>query len=189
MDLFIGALTRSYHLVNRCLFPPMGHEPVLIPDETLWIQLGLFLFCYLVLRFFVFGPYLALLAARRAATVGLREKVLETGGASEKLRATYEERLREHKKGLAEWAEAKRKSMHDEHEQIVSRAREAAQSSQQRAMAELEKEESAARTQLQASVPDLAAKISGKVLGGSFEPGLFASKETRTARQQETVFS
>src|SRR5688572_33239449 len=101
----------------------MHHEPSLIPNFTLLIQLGIFLASWLVLHTLVFKPYVALIEARRSKTTGLVERAAKAKSRAAQLQAQYEQLMKEERKKVTAWTDAERKKVGDAERDIISAAR------------------------------------------------------------------
>ncbi len=141
------------------------HEPVLVPDFTLFIQMGIFFASYFVLNALVFKPYLALLKARREQTVGLRAAAERDRETSLKLQAEYDTYMKTERKKVVAWTEAERKKVQDEERKTIQNARDTAAKANDIARAELEEEKQKARRSLETTVNDFSSAIVSKMLG------------------------
>lgn len=141
------------------------HEPVLVPDFTLFIQMGIFFASYFVLNTLVFKPYLALLKARREQTVGLRAAAERDREMSIKLQAQYDTFMKTERKKVVAWSEAERKKVQDEERKTIQTARDTAAKANDVARAELEEEKQKARRSLETTVNDFSSAIVSKMLG------------------------
>lgn len=141
------------------------HEPVLVPDFTLFIQMGIFFASYFVLNTLVFKPYLALLKARREQTVGLRAAAERDREMSIKLQAEYDTYMKTERKKVVAWTEAERKKVQDEERKTIQTARDTAAKANDVARAELEEEKQKARRSLETTVNDFSSAIVSKMLG------------------------
>ena len=141
------------------------HEPVLLPDVTLFIQLGIFFACYFVLKFLVFKPYLALLNHRREKTIGLREKAVAASERTEKLRADYETFMRAERKKVAGWTDEERKKVSDEERRIVQEARDQVATDLAALRTRVATEVERARRELMPSVAEFSSQIASKLVG------------------------
>ncbi len=163
------------------------HEPVLVPDFTLFIQMGIFFATYFVLNALVFKPYLALLKARREQTVGLRAAAERDREQSIKLQAQYETFMKTERKKVVAWTEAERKGVQDEERKTIQAARDLAAKANDIARAELEEEKQKARRSLETTVNDFSSAIVSKMLGRRVQvSGSAASKGESTESTVET---
>lgn len=163
------------------------HEPVLVPDYTIFIQVALFFASYFVLNALVFKPYLALLKARREQTVGLKEAAERDHAQAEKLRADYEIFLKAEKKKIAAWSDEERKKVQDEERLQIQKARDLAAKSNEASRAVLEEETRKARKSLEANVNEFSSAIVSKMLGRSIQvSGTSSAKKAALETQVPT---
>jgi len=161
------------------------HEPVLVPDMTLFIQVGIFFATYFVLNALVFKPYLALLKARREQTVGLTETAEKDRLEAARLQAEYETFVKSERKKIAAWSDEERKKIGAEEQAKVHSARATATAKNDAARAALDAEQKKARRTLEASVQEFTSAIVSKMLGRKVQ--VTATASPRTPESQETV--
>lgn len=143
----------------------MGHEPVLIPDFTLIIQLAIFFASFFVMNSLIFKPYVALLNARREKTVGLKEKALADRDRALKLRNEHEAFMKAERKKIVEWTETERKKISEEDRRIVQQAREAVNEDLQVLRAKVNTDCEKARKELLPQVSEYSSQIASKLVG------------------------
>ena len=141
------------------------HGPSLFPDYTLFIQLGIFILSFLVLRALVFKPYLQLLTLRRQRTVGLQEKAARDLDRASKLQADYESFMRNERKKIAAWGEEERRKIADQEKGVISAARDSAAQELNGVRQKVAQETEQARRELAPLVNEYASQIVGKLLG------------------------
>jgi F-type H+-transporting ATPase subunit b len=119
---------------------------------------------YIILKTIFFKPLLKVMAEREARTIGA-QKEAETAQAAavEKVRQ-YDEALRHAKAKVYAAQEAARKKFMDERAAILKDARAKANEEVGVAKARINAEFEAAKKEIEASVPQLAAAIAGRVL-------------------------
>lgn len=142
-----------------------SHEPVLVPDYTLLIQLGIFFAAYFVLRFLVFKPYLELLRIRRLKTVGLKEQAAQAHEQATKLRADYDAFMKNERKRINAWSDEQRKTVLDEERGIISKARDAAANELQGARGRIHADSEKARRELLPLISEYSSQLVTKLLG------------------------
>lgn len=143
----------------------MGHEPDLIPNFTLFIQLVIFLATFGVLRFFVFRPYLALLHRRQEKTEGLKARATAAWERSEKLRLEYEIFMREERKKLGAWMEEERNKIAEDERMVLQKARNSVEEELQALRKNIQAEISRAEQRFSDQVPEYASLVVSKLLG------------------------
>jgi F-type H+-transporting ATPase subunit b len=141
------------------------HGPSLFPDITLFIQLGIFLATFLVLRALVFKPYLHLLALRRDKTVGLQARAAKESERASKLQADYENFMRAERKKIAQWSEEEQRRVGDEERKIVQTARDGAAVELQGVRQKISADAEQARRELAPLVNEYSSQIVSKLLG------------------------
>ncbi len=115
----------------------------------------------------LFQPVENVLAERHAATEGARQKATAALAAAEKKVAEYEAKLREARTEIYKEQEAWRKSLLDEQNATVARAREENQQFISSAKASIGAEVAAAKETLSREAEQLADQIVAGVLRGS----------------------
>ncbi|MBI4403182.1 MAG: ATP synthase F0 subunit B [Deltaproteobacteria bacterium] len=143
----------------------MGHGPELIPDFTLFIQLGLFLACYWVLRTCVFGPYLRLLHLRHEQTLGLRQKAGGDKEQAEKLHAEYESFMKEERNKASAWLDEERKKIAEEERSIIQGSRTQVSEELKAFRIKIASECEKTKKELLPQVTDFASKIASRAIG------------------------
>src|ERR1051326_7253553 len=63
-------------------------------NQTIWIQLALFLVCYFFLSQFLFKPYMANLAYRKKSTTGSAEEAVQLNKSTESLAMEYQGKVK-----------------------------------------------------------------------------------------------
>ncbi len=157
----------------------MHHEPVLIPNMTLLIQVGIFFACYFVLDSLVYRPYLALLRARREQTIGLKAAAEKDRAEAERLKASYEAFLKSERKKIGAWADEERKKVQEEERSRIQSARDAAAKTSEAARVVLEEETQKARKSLDGTVLEFSSAIVSKMLGRSVQVSPSVSKQDK----------
>ncbi|MBY0371827.1 ATP synthase F0 subunit B [bacterium] len=161
------------------------HEPVLTPDLTFFIQMGIFFATYFVLNHLVFKPYLALLKARREQTVGLTEAAEKDRAEAVRLQREYELYVKAERQKNAAWADEERKKIGAHEQSILQTARSAASAANDAARASLEEETQKARRSLESSVQEFSSAIVSKMLGRKVQ--VSAGSASRSSQSQETA--
>lgn len=141
------------------------HEPVLVPDFTIFIQVALFFASYFVLSALVYKPYLALLKARREQTVGLLEQAEQDKTRAETLRVEYETLMKAERKKITAWSDEERKKVQEEERLQTQLARDAAAKAIEAAREIRDKEKKSALKALESSVNEFSSSIVSKMLG------------------------
>jgi F0F1-type ATP synthase membrane subunit b/b' len=143
----------------------MGHEPQLIPDYTLLLQLGLFFASYFVLKALIFNPYLSLLEERKAKTTGLREQADRDKERALKLQAEYEKFLKAERKKQAAWSENEHQHVNEEERAIIQKARDAVGEELQVIRTRIQSDLERARKDLFPLISEYSSQIASKLVG------------------------
>ena len=132
-------------------------------DATWFIQIGIFLLLYLLLRFVFFQPYVAFLRRRDDRTRGLRERALDVAAKARDLEESLEARLAE----ARSQAVATRRGLVEDgarlRDTIVAKERARADADLQQAAGSLEAERRAFAAKLDATAADLGALIESRM--------------------------
>ena len=140
------------------------HELTLLPNHTLWIQLALFLGCYLVLRSLVFHPFLALVAERERRTSGLMKEAAKKEAHAHEVELEYRQFIEQcRSKGRAH-SEEKRRQNAVVQKALVQKARVIATQEIRTRWEALRSEQVKAAAQVQKRIPDLAVALVKKFL-------------------------
>jgi F-type H+-transporting ATPase subunit b len=134
-------------------------------DATVFVQLGLFLLCFLLLRGLVFKPLLRLVDERRAQTLGMREEAKQLDSDADErnkkvLRALQQTKL----EGQTERERMRQQSKQREQE-ILRTAKEEAARLQDTARAKVEAQRAEAERAGTEQARELAAGIAGRLAG------------------------
>ena len=143
----------------------MNHGPVLIPDSTILIQMGLFLIAYALMNILVFKPYLRLLAKRRALTSDLLKQSEKSRLRVAELNITVDTTLREERKRINAWLDEEKKKVSEEERIILSKARHEAAVEMEAARHKINEEVVEAKQKLAPMVQDYASQIATRLLG------------------------
>jgi len=145
---------------------PQSHEPQLIDlDGTAFVQFGLFLLLMLLLRQFLWRPYLKVLGERTTRVEGYKQEAVRLDAEAAARLARAEAALAEVRRvGAGERVEA-RATAHKRERELLAAANAAAQKTlaeaRQRVAAALATE----RTKLQQTATEIGAQAARKILG------------------------
>lgn len=162
----------------------MGHTLNLIPDFTLFIQLGIFLATFLVLRTLVFKPFLKLQSLRRERTEGARAQAAQARETAAKLKQDYETLMRAEHKRIAQWTEEERRKIADEERTLIQIARAAASEELQVGRKKIAADVDQARLDLLPLVSEYSSQIASKLLGRKVVVTPSASSGKHTEREK-----
>ena len=124
----------------------------------------LFIVMVLAYQFLVQGPLTAILAERRARTVGAVEAAQKAISEAEAKAAEYADRLRQARAEAYKAREKREQQLNAERDAALETARHAAGRTVSEAKAQIDQESDAARQTIQSSVSDLAGRVIRAVL-------------------------
>lgn len=139
-------------------------------NETLAIQLGIFLTVFVVLKYVLFGPYFKAFNQRAEATVGqadLAERYIAETKALEEEFASKAQVANERFRGI--YDEARSQAM-KEYDTLVSGARNQAKTLIDDTRTKVAREMETAKGQLAKEIPEVAKIISQKLIGKDATP-------------------
>lgn len=159
----------------------------LMPNWTLFIQLGLFFICYFVMNKFVFTPYLELLDARRAKTSGLKEKAAQDRERADKLKVDYEEFMKSERKKVGSWLDDERKKVSDHERNELTKARNDASAELKKRREQIQAETDKIRRDLAPLVSEYSSQIASKLVGRKVSVSVSALGNKKAATAETTV--
>jgi F0F1-type ATP synthase membrane subunit b/b' len=133
-------------------------------NQTLWVQLALFLFAYLFLRYFVFQPYFRAFEDRQSKTTGNQEKAEQIFSQTRELEAMYQRKARGLNADVKTIYDKARLEATIEQERIHSEAREKAKASLDKARLHIQEQVAIARAELDKQAPELSRAIAERLL-------------------------
>ena len=143
----------------------MEHEPSLLPNFTMGIQMGIFFLCWGVLHRLVFKPYVALIHLRHEKTVGLKEQAMTDRESATKLQEKYESLMKEERKKITAMVDAERQTVSEEERRIVQEARASVGEELKALRANVQTEYDRARRELVPQVREYSSHIASKLVG------------------------
>ncbi|HVU52579.1 MAG TPA: hypothetical protein VHL80_17990 [Polyangia bacterium] len=145
---------------------PESHEPQLIDlDGTAFIQLGLFLLLMLVLRQFLWKPYLKVLGERTTRVDGYKQEAVRLDAEAAARLAKAEAALAQaRREGAGERVEA-RSAAHAREQELLAAANAAAQKTLADARARVSATLAAERAKLQQTAAEIGTQAARKILG------------------------
>ena len=134
-------------------------------DASAFIQLGIVLLTFFMLRSLVFQPFLQGIGARAAATDEARAQAKAVAHSADDMAARFEaEMLQARVKAAQAKAELRSEGLRHK-EQVVAEARAETARSLDRVREDVGAQADAARRQMQPQVDELSRTIAGKLLG------------------------
>jgi len=148
------------------LSAPQAHEPLLIDlDNTLFVQLGLFLLVVIILQRFLWKPYLRIREERVTRIEGYRDQAARIEADAVARLARTEGQLEEARRiGAGERAVARAEARARE-QTLLAEAQAAAQRTLAEARARLDAALTTERTKLQARANEIGREAARKILG------------------------
>lgn len=134
-------------------------------NSTVWTQLGLFVGTFIILNFLIFRPYFAAHFERHKRTAGAKQDTGTILASNEALKNEYERKARDvNDKSRLAFEKAKNEALQEQNN-ILGQARESATNHVRLSRDRLEKELTAARSQLTQEVRDIGVIIANKLIG------------------------
>lgn len=142
-----------------------NERPLINLDATVLINLALFLFLLVVLRFLLWDPMVKLIAAREAGMEGSRDRAHALEAEARTKEAEYRDAQKRARADAAAAREKLRAEALTREAEIVAKARTATAQVLEQHRTELRARREALQKEIRATVPGLAADIASKVLG------------------------
>jgi F-type H+-transporting ATPase subunit b len=140
-------------------------EAIIDIDWTAVVQLGLFLFLFIVANQLIFQPYLRLRERRRQGIQGAREEAARMSAEADARLADYESKLAVARTRAGEEQRKVRADAAAYERETTDAARKTAQSALDEAQARVRSETEAARAQLMPQAAALASTMVSRILG------------------------
>ena len=137
----------------------------LMPNETLFFQMGIFLFTFISLNFLVFRPVMRLIDRRKALTSGAQKEALALDEKTEALIETHRGKMQEARvQGLA-LKDKFKKEGEVEAASIAAKTQQEVEATVEKARSEIVRESKEAQLVLRKLSRDLAKDMAEKLLG------------------------
>lgn len=133
-------------------------------NQTLWVQLGIFLITYVLIKKIVFDPYFRAFEERQSKTVGSMGRAETLQAQTRELEAQYQKAARENSAGIKEIFDKSRSEAVLEQEKTLSAAREDSKDIVEKARARINDEISKVRVELLKEAPVLSQTIADRLL-------------------------
>lgn len=134
-------------------------------DGTFFLQFGIFVVLFFVLRSLVFGPVMAVLDAREHATDGAKDEARDLESRAKEKLAAFEAEMTKAKVELAAERDRMRKDGAELERELLTKARADADKILEDASRTIAEESRVVRGHMATSVPQLAGEIAEKLLG------------------------
>lgn len=165
----------------------MHGAPNISPDFTLFIQMAIFFASWLVLHFLVFKPYLALIEARRAKTVGLVDQAAKARVKAAQMETDYDVFMKAERKKITDWADGEKRKIGEEERDIVGKARAEVTIELETLRKQVGSELEEARHNLLPHVADYASHIVSKLVGYHVKVPTTATEVKKKTDAESTV--
>ncbi|MFO1463024.1 MAG: ATP synthase F0 subunit B [bacterium] len=137
----------------------------LLPNETLFVQIGVFLFTFIVLNFLVFRPVLRLMERRKSLTVGAEHEAEVLGEKTQKLIETHQGKMQEARnQGLA-LKEKSKKEGEAEANALSAQAHQELEATLEKTRSEIAQQSKEAQLKLRSLSRELSREMAEKLLG------------------------
>lgn len=137
----------------------------LLPNETIFFQIGIFLFTFIVLNFLVFRPILRLLDRRKALTLGAEHDAELLNEKTQAMVETHQQKIQEARlQGLSLRDKAKKEG-EAEAQAIAGKAHQEWETALQKTRAEISQQSKEAQLKLRSLSRDLSREMAEKLLG------------------------
>ena len=137
-------------------------------NETLAMQLGVFLVVFIVLKYFLFGAYYAAFNERKARTLGKTELAEKYLAEAKQMEDQFATKAREANDLYREVFEKGRAAANKEYDRVVNEARQLAKDKTDEMRASLQKDMQSVRTQVAQELNGVAQVINQKLIGKEF---------------------
>ena len=134
-------------------------------NDSLFVQMAIFVFVYLMLQTIVFRPYHRAHQRRKAATIGNNETANQLIEKARKLEDAYQGKARAISAKIASIYEKERLEATAEQDKIFSESREQIQRILEKARLHVQEETALARERLSREAPQIGAAIADRLLG------------------------
>jgi F-type H+-transporting ATPase subunit b len=148
--------------------PPGAEEkapPVIDLDGTVLVQFAIFIVMYLVLRRFLFQPYLRMRAEREAHIDGVEKAAKEMEHKRETLEAEYQQRMQKARSGADEERLRMQSEGRARETELLGQARSRAQAQVSEVKGKIAAQVVAAQAELEKHAEPLARSLAHKLLG------------------------
>ncbi len=137
----------------------------LMPNSTLFYQMGIFLFTFISLNFLVFKPVMRLIERRKALTVGAQKEALALDEKTQGLIETHRQKMQEARaQGLA-LKEKSKKEGEAQAASLAARIQQDVEAKVEKARSEISRESKEAQLVLRKLSRDLSKDMAEKLLG------------------------
>jgi len=137
----------------------------ILPNWSAIPQLFIFLAALIVVKFFILNPVSQVLKGRSERIEGAEHEAVRLGEQSDKLDASYREKIREARSQVKRDRGEQRKKALSEEKDILNKGREEAHKKLEAIAEEIRKESDAARSRLKDDAAGMSRMLAEKLLG------------------------
>lgn len=134
-------------------------------DATLFIQLGIFLLVFILLRFLLFRPVIQLIEKRREVTTGKKEEAEKFERDSEKLQAEFDKQMAEIRAAAGAEKDRIIEQARRQERDLLVKAREDARAIVEEAKADANAQAAVAREEIRGEIDGLVSAVASRILG------------------------
>jgi F-type H+-transporting ATPase subunit b len=142
-----------------------NERPLINIDATLFLNMALWVFLFIVLRGLLWNPMLKLIQARETGMEGARVEARKLEKEGAELRTEYEAAQRSARASASEERDKIRADAKRKEAELLAEARNASQTAVDAQRAEIQKQRATLEQEIKSTVPVLASDIASKVLG------------------------
>lgn len=132
-------------------------------NVSLFIQLGLFVVIFYLLKHLVFTPFFAAYEDRESMTYGNEELAEKLNAQSLELESIYQNKARELNEEIKSLFDQSRTEVQKESEELFKKARQEAKEKIDKSRAEIMASYNAAKNELSKEIPDIADSIASQL--------------------------
>lgn len=142
----------------------------LLPNETIFFQIGIFVFTFIVLNFLVFRPILRLLDRRQALTQGAEHDAELLNEKTQAMVDTHQQKIQEARLQGISLRDKAKKEGEAEAQAIASKAHQDWEAALQKTRTEISQQSKEAQLKLRSLSRDLSREMAEKLLGRKVAP-------------------
>ena len=152
-------------MLDLPLYLVANERPLINIDATYLINIGLWLFLFVVLRSLLWDPMLKLISAREGGMKGARDTAHTLDADAKLKKAEYEAAMKQARARAASERDKLRNDAKLKENEILAQARESAHKALESQRATLNEQRTKLQAEVKIMVPQLATDIASKVLG------------------------
>lgn len=137
----------------------------LMPNSTLFYQMGIFLFTFISLNFLVFKPVMRIIERRKALTAGAQKEALALDEKTQGMIDTHRQKMQEARNQGLVLKEKFKKEGEAEAAKLAARVQQEVEAKVEKARSEISRESKEAQLVLRKLSRDLSKDMAEKLLG------------------------